>query len=442
MDTIIVALEISSTQITGIAGRSGKDGKLRIEAYATTPSSKFTKRGIVFNINQASDAILNVIGQLEQQLNKDIKQVYVGISGQSLHSEQNVVSRSYEEEKLIDENEIYSIADENRGTKYANFDILESIEQEYDIASRHLHDPIGVMGTNIVGNFLNIVAAKNMRKSIIESLKKAKIELVEFIITPLTLAESVIDKEKLRAGCALVDIGAETTTVSVYKKNLLRRLVVLPLGSNNVSKDICSIGIEEERAEEIKIKYNNAINLIKEDDDKEIEISEGRTIKESLLNSIIEARVEEIAENVVHQIQLSGYGDSNQLIGGIFICGNGAKYNDILKVFENKSQINKIKMISSSNVPLDTASKNLIKNENNHYYAALSILNQGKENCCEERFLLTSPVVEEKEAQEAIAAEKKKKKEKKSKGKRFKKYLVQITDTLFSTKDGEEEEEE
>jgi len=49
-----------------------------------------------------------------------------------------------------------------------------------------------------------------------------------------------------------IDFGADTTTVSVYKNNILRHLAVIPLGGSNITKDICSQQIEEEDAEELK----------------------------------------------------------------------------------------------------------------------------------------------------------------------------------------------
>jgi cell division protein FtsA len=66
------------------------------------------------------------------------------------------------------------------------------------------------------------------------------------------------DTEK-RTGCALVDFGADTTTIAVYKNNILRYLSVLPLGGNNITRDICALQLEEDEAENLKVKYGNAI---------------------------------------------------------------------------------------------------------------------------------------------------------------------------------------
>ena len=52
--------------------------------------------------------------------------------------------------------------------------------------------------------------------------------------------------------------GAETTTVSIYKNDVLIYLATIPVGSRNITKDITALNILEERAEEIKKSVGNA----------------------------------------------------------------------------------------------------------------------------------------------------------------------------------------
>lgn len=87
-------------------------------------------------------------------------------------------------------------------------------------------------------------------------------------LAPLALAESVLTETEKRSGCMLVDIGADTTTVSVYFKNILRHIAVIPIGGNNITKDIASLQMEESAAEEMKIKYGSAYTDNKDIDSK------------------------------------------------------------------------------------------------------------------------------------------------------------------------------
>ena len=75
-----------------------------------------------------------------------------------------------------------------------------------------------------------------------------------------TAAMMIAEAEK-RGGCVLVDLGADTTTVSVYYKNILRHLAVIPIGGNNITKDIASLQIEEaETADDAGHRQYHEIN--------------------------------------------------------------------------------------------------------------------------------------------------------------------------------------
>ena len=77
-------------------------------------------------------------------------------------------------------------------------------------------------------------------------------------LSPLALADAVLTDAERRGGCVLVDLGAETTTISVYYRDILRHLAVIPLGSNNITKDLTSLQMEDKTAEEMKLKYASA----------------------------------------------------------------------------------------------------------------------------------------------------------------------------------------
>ena len=78
------------------------------------------------------------------------------------------------------------------------------------------------------------------------------------MISPLVTADAVLTESERRSGCALIDFGADTSTISIYKNNILRFLTVLPLGGNSITHDLVSLQMEEEEAERLKIRYGNA----------------------------------------------------------------------------------------------------------------------------------------------------------------------------------------
>src|SRR5690625_7339968 len=68
-----------------------------------------------------------------------------------------------------------------------------------------------------------------------------------------------MSKDERSLGIALIDVGGGCSTVSVYANDHLAATGVVPLGGDNVTKDL-SIGLKTstEEAEDVKVNYGHA----------------------------------------------------------------------------------------------------------------------------------------------------------------------------------------
>ena len=110
----IAAIELSSSKISGIAGKKSSDGSIQVLAYAREEASPFIHKGAIYNIDKAAQALTSIINKLEGQLNNSIAKVYVGIGGQSLRTVRNAVSRMLEEESIISQELVDEICTPDR----------------------------------------------------------------------------------------------------------------------------------------------------------------------------------------------------------------------------------------------------------------------------------------------------------------------------------------
>ena len=314
-------------------------------------------------------------------MKNSIAKVYVGIGGQSLRTVRNVVSRDLEEEAIISEELVSAIGDENIAIPVVDMDILDVAPQEYKVGNNLQANPVGLVGSHIEGRFLNIVARASVRKNLEHCFQQAKIDIADQLITPLVTANAVLTESERRSGCALIDFGADTTTISVYKNNILRFLTVLPLGGNSITRDITTLQMEEEEAERLKKAYGDT--LYEEDPEQEKEATckledDNRIIKVADLNNIIEARAEEIVTNVWNQIQLSGYED--KLLAGLILTGGAANLKNLDETLRKRSKIEKIRM---AKLPRNTvhAPSNILRKDGSQN-ALFGLLFEGNQNCC------------------------------------------------------------
>ena len=254
----IVAIELGSSKLRGIAGRKNNDGSISVYAMASEDSSTYIKKGTAHNLEKTIQGITNIIGKLKAALNREISQVYVGVSGQSIFSVKNEIVRDLPKDTLITQQMVNELMDTNRNKTYSDKQILDVAIQEYKVGNDYENDPAGIQADQLTGNFLNILWRKSFYDKLTNCFDKAGIKIAELDIAPLALADCILDDTRKRAGCMLVDMGAATTTMLVYHKNILRHIAVIPLGSSNITKDIASANIEEDVAEKMKIKYGSA----------------------------------------------------------------------------------------------------------------------------------------------------------------------------------------
>ena len=50
----IVAIELGSSKITGIAGKKHPDGSIQVLALASEPSSDFIRKGVIYNLDKTA----------------------------------------------------------------------------------------------------------------------------------------------------------------------------------------------------------------------------------------------------------------------------------------------------------------------------------------------------------------------------------------------------
>ena len=338
----IVAIELGSSKMTGIAGKKNLDGSIQVLACVKEDSSAFIRKGVVYNIDKTAQCLTNIVSRLEKQLKTSITQVYVGVGGQSIRSIRNVITKDLPGETLVTQDMVIELMDANRNMKYADQEILDAAVQEYKVDSQYQLDPVGIQCSRIEGNFLNILQRKAFYKNLNKCFETAEINVAEMYLAPLALADSVLTETEKRSGCALVDLGSDTTTVSVYSKNILRHLAVIPLGSNNITKDIASLQMEESDAEKMKLKYGSAYTDNNDiDNNMKYSIDQDRQVETRKFIEIVEGRLEEIIANVWCQVP-EDYCD--KLLGGIILTGGGSNMKDIDKAFRNYTHIDKIRI--------------------------------------------------------------------------------------------------
>lgn len=336
---IIVGLDIGTTKIVCMVGKRNEYGKIEILGMGKSESIGVT-RGVVSNIEKTVQSIRTAVDQAEAQSGVNIRVVNVGIAGQHIKSLQHKGQKiRHKGEDEITQDDIDNLIEDMYQLVIApGEEIIHVLPQEYIVDKEvGIKDPIGMAGTRLEANFHIISGQVTAAKNIYRCVEKAGLQVQELILEPLASSEAVLSEEEKEAGIVLVDIGGGTTDIAIFQDGIIRHTAVIPFGGNIVSEDIkegCTI--IKSQAELLKVKFGSALaNENQENEIVSIPGLRGREPKEiSIKNlaNIIQARMEEIIENVYFEIKNSGF--EKKLIGGIVVTGGGSQLKHITQLIE------------------------------------------------------------------------------------------------------------
>ena len=374
----IIAIELGSSEIRGVAGKKNQDGSISILAVAQEDSSGCIHKGVIYKLDRTVQCLQAIISKLETSLKSKIAHVYVGVGGQSIRSVKNIITKELVPGTVVSQDLINEMMDANHAMPYPDMEIMDAFTQEYKVDNQYQLDPVGIQCATLEGNFLNILWRQKFYSLLNKCFKDAGIHIIEMYLAPLALADSVLTESERRSGCMLVDIGADTTTISVYYKNILRHMAVIPLGGSNITKDIASLQIEEEQAEELKLKYGTAYSDHgTADGDQEITLDDDRKVTRRRLAEIIEARMEEIIRNAWYQMPTEY---TEKMLGGIILTGGGSNMSNIIEAFRKFTPIQKVRIAKFVSHSIN-ASQPEITAHDGRMNTLLSLLSRGDENC-------------------------------------------------------------
>lgn len=331
----IVALEISSSKIIGAVGYAEEGGKLTVTAMAQEKILDYVRYGIIQNPEEVSLRVARILERLEasKAVSPDkIKNIFVGLSGRSLKSVISDVKFEFPEDTEITDSILEQLKrDAAKVEIEEGLEIVDVVPRSYMVDKLETVSPKGSIGKSISAVFDIVVCRPDIRRNLRRAItEKLNIGINEFIVTPLAISDLVLKEEEKRLGCMLVDFGAETTTVCIFRKGALHYFNTIPLGGRNITRDITSLSLLEERAEEIKCESGKAIPR---DTPSSLNLN---GFKLSDVSNLVVARAEEIVANVIEQIAYAGLKDSD-LPGGVICVGAAANLNGMLELIENYS---------------------------------------------------------------------------------------------------------
>lgn len=355
----IVALELSGSQVKGALASVGSSTNSHIaiptiETIITEDNADCVQYGRVQNLINATKYTKSVLERIQEEpelQDGKINGVYVALEGRSLGSEHVSAEIPLPTEMEITNNILHDLFVE--ASKKASPDkcVLKVLPRKYVVDSQAMPNPVGALGRRLRGDFTLVTCNPTNKRNLdllFNDKDRVNVPVKSYIIAPLALADLVLDEEEKQLGCVLVDIGYQTTTISIYKERALQYLSTLPMGSYNITRDISAgLNLTLEKAEIAKCTHGDAQGNTRGNDDV------------SRLNCYVTARASEIIANINANIGYANY-KPNELTGGFILAGRGAKLRnfDNLLANQTKMRVRQAQLPANINFDLNNRSVN------------------------------------------------------------------------------------
>jgi cell division protein ftsA len=380
-DSFIAAIVLGSFQTTGIVGQKTTDGSIKVLSFTSALSSEFISKGRVYNLEKMTNCLKNIKEHLEEQINCNIGKFYVSVNCMGIRSVTNSVTIPFSSRETITPDVVRMVLEHNQETRSNDHLYLEAIPLEYRVGTMITNEPVGMQSDNIRADFLNISCNSTVIETIETCFRRAGITIAKLTLSTTDLGNVIPTEQERNSGCIFVDMGSQTTTVAVYKSRLLRHLAVIPLGSDNITQDIVKVfNCDENRAEELKRTYGYPdFQNLDDSEENHIVLEGGRKYSQKSLAEIIEARVEEIIQNVAEQAKRANI-SFDKLVNGVIVTGGAAQLRNISKAFEQHFKDLNLRIV---NTPprLSVIADDHRFNQSGTYNVGLAIIETGEIDC-------------------------------------------------------------
>ena len=313
--SIIVGIDMgSSTTRVIITEHSEGETQPRVIGIGQAETSGISK-GYVIHEREAVQSLIQAVKRAEKMAGVLVERAYISIGGISLETHHRT-SKINLTRKEITEKDITALQHQviNEFLSQArNKTVLHAIPLQYVLDGEELFaDPIGLSGNELVIDYSLVTCLTQHRDGLISVISQAGVDIIDTIASPIAASVIALAKRSRVAGSALVDIGSETLSLSVFEHDALIHVAVIPCGSSLITNDL-ALGLQ--------ISLDDAESI------KSHQSAEKVTAPKKKITEIIEARVLDMLEIIQRKLVL--WKRDRLLPGGITLIGGGSHHENI-----------------------------------------------------------------------------------------------------------------
>jgi cell division protein FtsA len=323
-ETMIVGIDIGSGNLRAVGAIRHEDRKYPTVVATFKKSIDGMDRGNIIDEQDVASAIAEAIMSLEDQAGVSTLHTLVslGATGLSSHHASGYAQVSRGDASVTDLDIENAIKDGNRAIPdIRNKSIVHAIPMDYKVDGNKIQgNVIGVRGNKLEAKTLFVTYPLQSMNVLKKTLEAAEVRVTDIVAGPIAESIPLLTKKQKIAGVALINIGQAVTSLLVYEKNIPLLVSTIPVGGDDITKDIAlGMKVTLDEAEEMKCG-------------RKMESYSKRKVEE-----IIEARLEDLCLKITKE--LTRIMRSELLPAGIIITGSSSVVPRLEHVFRNELRL-------------------------------------------------------------------------------------------------------
>ena len=331
MGKTVLAIDIGSTKICAITAQINDDGSTSITGAGTTKAQGL-KKGSITNIELASKSIKAAVSDAKRVSGSDIRTAIVSISGaytKSLNSNGivNIPNKeiNFKEIERVMHTSLYNANIPNE------YEILHALPFNFKVDDQDfIEDPLGMNASRLEVETHIITTQKSNLNNLKKAVRGAGIEVENIVLSAYASSIATLNEDEKELGVAVIDMGGNTSNITIHSGNSIRYNDFLGVGSNHVTSDLSmALHTPLNIADSVKLNYGSLLTPTNDLIELPIIGDENTTHEVSLevVHNVIFARVEETLMILAQFIENSGL--KEQMGAGVVLTGGFSKMEGI-----------------------------------------------------------------------------------------------------------------
>ncbi len=324
----LVVVHLSATAVYVVIGSVVSAKDIQIMGVGQVKNSDFYQ-GQIKHRERLQSAIKQAIQDAEDMANCRVHSVWLTLATPELLSKNSIGKVAVADEVVRAQDMVQALSNAKTQDLTSDYYLMHCCQQGIYIDEQDsmVDDAIEMIAKNITVMYHMMMMPVVSRQNIQKLLQSCDVGVDHVVFDAVTSAEYSLMTEERQQGVCLIDIGASTTSICVYKENKLIFTHCVSSGSHAVTMDISAdVGISMIEAEKLK-KLHGTVDINSIDPStfflfKPQGSSDAINIQVYNLAQIIEARYVQILTEVVrqlHEAELLRYIDR-----GIVLTGGGS----------------------------------------------------------------------------------------------------------------------